>query len=278
MMAEENPEFIAPEAPDLDDAAMMRAYGKLPLLEEARDRLLVVASKYGTRATGFIADTLDAAPIGARVRVFTTLAGGAPEYTWGSLGDLKVRQADENETIGGLLWPLDNGYWQYIHLMPVGMVRAEVKHAPSPVPSAPRFISPEAPDLDEQGMILAYADLPRLADVREHVIATASLYGHEVAETLNEAIREVTRNASGVRVFSTLDNAPGFTPQSPSEWPKLNTSWAGVDDLRAAVDHEAVAGLLWPLLDGEWQYVQLMTNGTLRSEVVIGRGIGKAGK
>jgi hypothetical protein len=274
-MADETPEFIAPEAPDLDDVTMMRAYGKLPLLEDARDRLMVIASKYGQKAASFIADTIDAAP-DEGVRVFTTLAGGVPEYTWGSLGDMRVRQADENETIGGLLWPLDNGYWQYVHLMPAGMVRTEIKGGPIPAAPALVFISPEAPDLDEQGLILAYADLPRLADVREHVIAAASLYGHDVANALNEAIGEVTRNASGVRVFNTLDNAPAFTPQSPSEWPRLNTTWADTHAHNGAVEHEALAGLLWPLLSGQWQYVQLMTNGTHRSEVVIARGIGKA--
>jgi hypothetical protein len=135
------------------------------------------------------------------------------------------------------------------------------------------FISPEAPDLDEQGLILAYADLPRLADVREHVIATASLYGYDVAETLNEDIREVTRNASGVRVFNTLNIAPGFTAQSPGEWPHLNTVWADTNAHSGGSGHEALAGLLWPLLGGQWQYVQLMTNGTIRKEIVVARGI-----
>jgi hypothetical protein len=116
-------------------------------------------------------------------------------------------------------------------------------------------------------MIVAYAALPTLAEVQDHMVALASRFGMDAAYKVNDYLREqADSGALGVRVFTRHRTVPIFNP--PASAVRHRTGWANVADMVQPGAMQTIGGLIWPLRDGIWQYVYLRADGGTMSETV----------
>lgn len=126
-----------------------------------------------------------------------------------------------------------------------------------------------APLFDDQAMIVAYAALPLLVDVADHIVAKASRFGHYVARYTEAAIEGVSTASTGVRVFNgPLVDAPTFIPEARDSRDLLPAAWEAPGPDIKPDGTKTVAGLIWPLPGSRWQVVHLIGDGTEKRETI----------
>jgi hypothetical protein len=120
---------------------------------------------------------------------------------------------------------------------------------------------------DDVEMRVAYAALPTLAEVQDHMVALASRFGVEAAYNVNAYLRDQAETgAVGVRVFTRHRTMPVFSP--PANEVRDQTEWANVADMVQPGAMQTIGGLIWPLPGGNWQYVYLRADGGTMRETV----------
>lgn len=112
---------------------------------------------------------------------------------------------------------------------------------------------------DPAEMIVAYAALPRLADVQDVLIASASRFGSAVAHQLHTIFHKVAQSeVAGIRVFTENRELPVYRP-APGPGPK--TAWADPSEVIEPASLQIIGGLIRPLPDGAWEYTYLNATG-----------------
>jgi len=131
--------------------------------------------------------------------------------------------------------------------------------------------SEEDPILDDGvEMVIAYASLPTLNKVRQLVISEAVAYGPATAEGVTKGLEQYA-NVRGVRFFN---SHPGFPHYSghPEEDPRVLQAPPGQEPpaYLTPKPNLAIGGLIWPLPDGKWQYIEIMSDGTVQPDRELG--------
>lgn len=120
---------------------------------------------------------------------------------------------------------------------------------------------------DDVEMRVAYAALPTLAEVQDHMVALASRFGVDAAYKVNAYLRDQAETgAVGVRVFSRHRTMPVFSP--PASEVRDKVEWANVADMIQPGAMQTIGGLIWPLSGGNWAYVYLRADGGTMNETV----------
>lgn len=120
---------------------------------------------------------------------------------------------------------------------------------------------------DAVEMVVAYAALPTLAEVQDHMVALASRFGTDAAYKVNAYLREQAETgAVGIRVFTKHRTLPIFSP--PASEVRDRTEWTAPADAVQGGVMQTIGGLIWPLPGGSWQYVYLRVDGGTMNETV----------
>lgn len=131
----------------------------------------------------------------------------------------------------------------------------------------------EAPDdwtasrADAVEMVVAYAALPTLAEVQDHMVAQASRFGTDAAYKVKSYLVDQAENGRlGVRVFTRHRTVPIFSP--PASEMRDQIEWVAPADAVQGGVMQTIGGLIWPRPDGVWQYVYLRADGGTMAETV----------
>jgi len=109
---------------------------------------------------------------------------------------------------------------------------------------------------DAAEMIVAYAALPRLADVQNQLIASAARFGSDVAHQLQAIFHKVAQSeVVGLRAFTENRELPTYSGPAPG------TMWRGQVQVVEPEPLQIIGGLIRPLPDGEWEYTYLNATG-----------------
>lgn len=109
---------------------------------------------------------------------------------------------------------------------------------------------------DPAEMIVAYAALPRLADVQNQLLASAARFGSEVMHQLQDIFRKVAQSeVIGIRVFTENRELPIYSGPAPG------TMWRGQVAVIEPDPLQIIGGLIRPLPDGTWHYTYLNATG-----------------
>lgn len=125
----------------------------------------------------------------------------------------------------------------------------------------------EDPILDDGvEMVIAYASLPTLGKVRQHVLNEAAAYGPAAATAVAEGLAKYD-HVRGSRFFNSHPGVPHYSGH-PDEDTRVLQTPPGIEApaFLTPKPNLQIGGLIWPLPDGKWQYIEIMSDGTVQPD------------
>lgn len=121
----------------------------------------------------------------------------------------------------------------------------------------------EDPITDEGvDMVIAYAGLPTLTKIRKVILNSAAEFGPVVAAAIAKGLEE-HREVRGVRFFNSHPGVPDYSGSHEHDIRAAEAAPAVIPAQNFPVPspNYAIGGLIWPLPDGKWQYIDIMADG-----------------
>lgn len=112
---------------------------------------------------------------------------------------------------------------------------------------------------DGVGMVIAYANLPKLNQARTVILNNAAHYGPDVHQKVTKGLDQY-REVRGARFYNSHPGVPHYSGNFEDD---ARTTLPPAPDARpfVAVPHLTIGGIIWPLPDGKWQYIDIMADG-----------------
>jgi flagellar motor protein MotB len=141
------------------------------------------------------------------------------------------------------------------------MTESEAAAAPaSTFPYSDDFYEDPITD-DGVDMVIAYADLPTLTKARQIILRNAAAYGPENAAAVAKGLEQY-RNERGVRFYNSHPGVPYYSGNFEEDARRAQAGPAEAPDVTLdAYPALMIGGLVWPLPDGKWQYIDILADG-----------------
>jgi hypothetical protein len=136
-------------------------------------------------------------------------------------------------------------------------------------PAAPASTFPYGNDdfyedpIEDDGveMILAYANLPTLSQARQVILNNAATYGPDNAAAVTKGLEEY-REVRGARFYNSHPGVPYYSGNFEEDARRAQAGPAEAPDVTLAAFPELmIGGIVWPLPDGKWQYIDIRADG-----------------